>query len=349
MSDQEELHDENGNPLFEHHRHVAQEGHEQIRVDKFLMSRISNMSRNKIQNAANQDLVRVNGNVVKVNYKVKPLDEVVMMQPFPVRNKEIIPQDIPINVVYEDKDLVIVNKEPGMVVHPSYGHYSGTLVNALAFRFDNLPESSDEGRPGLVHRLDKNTSGIMMVAKNEHSMMHLSSQFYNRTTDRTYQALVWGDFDEDSGTITGNIGRSLQNRKIMDIFPEGDYGKHAVTHYRVLERFGYVTLVECKLETGRTHQIRAHFKYIGHPIFNDEVYGGDKILKGTTFSKYRQFITNCFQIIPRHALHAKTLGFDQPTTKERMVFDSDLPDDMLAVLERWRVYTQQRKMKGEEI
>tara|TARA_B110000438_G_scaffold283498_1_gene311570 strand:- start:432 stop:1226 length:795 start_codon:yes stop_codon:yes gene_type:complete len=260
--------------------------------------------------------------------------------PEPVKVFEMIPEDIPINIEYEDDELVIVNKDPGMVVHPGFGNYSGTLVHALSFHFDNLPSLPTDyfGRPGLVHRLDKNTSGIMVVAKTENTLTNLAKQFFDRTTYRRYYALVWGDFDEDEGKVEGNIGRSQQNRKIMDVFPDGDIGKHAVTHYKVLERFGYVTLVECRLETGRTHQIRVHMKHIGHPIFNDFEYGGDRIVKGTIFSKYKQFIGNCFAAIPRHALHAKSLGFTHPKTGEEMRFDSELPEDFVNVLEKWRRY-----------
>ncbi|MFT7155982.1 MAG: 23S rRNA pseudouridine1911/1915/1917 synthase [Parvicella sp.] len=334
LDDQEEM--------FEHHSFVVTDGQEQVRIDKYLMERIADISRNKIQTAAKDGSILVNKKPVKSNYKVKPSDEISIVMPYPVRKLELIPQDIPINIVYEDDDLIIVNKEAGMVVHPGYGNYSGTLVNALIFHIDNLPTPSSDyyGRPGLVHRLDKNTTGIMVVAKTEKALTHLANQFFERTTYRRYNAIVWGDMQDDEGTITGNIGRSIRDRKVMDVFPEEDgVGKHAVTHYKVLKRYGYVTLVECRLETGRTHQIRIHFKSIGHPLFGDTEYGGDKILKGTIFSKYRGFIENCFKILPRQALHAKSLGFTHPTTKEEMKFDSELPADMIEVLDKWDRYS----------
>jgi 23S rRNA pseudouridine1911/1915/1917 synthase len=257
----------------------------------------------------------------------------------PPREVELIPEDIPLDIVYEDNDIVVLNKEAGMVVHPGFGNYSGTLVNALAFHFKDLPANGgDETRPGLVHRIDKNTTGLMVIAKNEAAMTSLSKQFYDRTIDRRYNALVWGELKEEEGSIEGHIGRSLKNRKVMTVFPEGEYGKHAKTHYKVLERFGYISLVECKLETGRTHQIRVHFQHIKHPLFNDFEYSGDKILKGTTFSKYKQFVENCFRMIPRQSLHAKSLAFTHPTTRKWMTFDSELPQDMKSVIEKWRNY-----------
>ena len=328
--------------LYEHYRFVAGKGQERLRVDKFLMNFIENASRNKIQNAAAAGSIQVNEKAVKSNYKVKPDDIVTVVLAYPPREIEIIPENIPLGIVYQDEALVVVNKKPGMVVHPGYGNYTGTLVNALAYHFENLPEGSRRDRPGLVHRLDKNTSGIMVVAADDFAMSHLAKQFFDRTISRTYIALVWGDFEEDEGTVTGHIGRSLKNRKVMDVFPKEDFGKHAVTHYKVLERFGYVTLVQCKLETGRTHQIRVHMKYIGHPLFNDETYGGDQILKGTTFTKYKQFIQNCFKILPRHALHAKSLGFQHPLKDKPLFFDSELPDDMQQLIEKWRIYTANR-------
>lgn len=329
--------------LYEHYRFVADKGQEPLRVDKFLMNFIENTSRNKIQNAASAGSIHANGAAVKSNYKVKPGDVITVVLTFPPREIEIIPQDIPVNIVYSDKDAVVINKTPGMVVHPGYGNYTGTLVNALTYQFQHLPTLDNKERPGLVHRLDKNTSGIMVVAANEYAMSHLAKQFFDRSTERKYIALVWGDFEEDEGTVTGNIGRSLKDRKVMDVFPDGDFGKHAVTHYRVIERLGYVTLVECKLETGRTHQIRAHMKYIGHPLFNDDTYGGNKILKGTTFTKYKQFVQNCFEMLPRHALHAKSLGFTKPSTGERLFFDSEIPDDMQSVIDKWRHYGNHSK------
>ena len=333
--------------LFEHFRFVADKGQEPLRIDKFLMNRIENASRSKIQNAAEAGNIYVNGKIVRSNYKVKPGDITTIVLSYPPREKEVIPENIPLNIVFEDEEIVVVNKEPGLVVHPGYGNYSGTLVNGLMYHFQSLPLfSSGNLRPGLVHRLDKNTSGIMILAKNEIALAKLAKQFFDRTTKRIYHALVWEDFDVDSGTITGNIGRNIKDRKKMDVFPEGDEGKHAVTHYKVLERFGYVTLVECKLETGRTHQIRVHFQHIGHPLFNDEVYGGDKILKGTTFTKYKQFIQNCFKIMPRHALHAKSLGFVHPATNKELFFDSDIPADMQEVIEKWRIYSVSKHLES---
>jgi 23S rRNA pseudouridine1911/1915/1917 synthase len=326
--------------LFEHYRFKADPGQVVVRIDKFLLDRLPNTSRNKIQVAAKNGNILVNGVTVKQNYKIKPKDEVSIVLPFPVREIELIAQDIPIEIVYEDDSFVIVNKPANMVVHPGYGNYTGTMVNALVYHFDNLPVGIKDyfGRPGLVHRLDKNTTGLMVVAKTESALTHLAKQFYDRTTERKYHALVWGDVKED-GTVTGHIGRSLKNRKVMAIFPDGEHGKHAVTHYKVLERFGLVTLIECKLETGRTHQIRAHLKHIGHPLFNDNEYGGDTIVRGTPNAKYKKFIENCFELIPGQALHAKTLGFEHPVTTEYMRFDSDLASGFEAILTKWRTYT----------
>ncbi len=325
--------------LYEHYRFKADPGQEVIRIDKFLLDRLPNTSRNKIQNAAKSGNILVNKIKVKQNYKIKPNDEVSIVLPYPVREIELIPQDIPLDIIYEDDELVVINKPPNMVVHPGYGNYKGTLVNALVYHFENLPQKINDyyGRPGLVHRLDKHTTGIMVVAKTEYALTNLAKQFYDRTTERRYYALVWGDVTED-GTVEGNIGRSLKNRKMMAVFPNGEHGKHAVTHYKVLERFGLVTLVECKLETGRTHQIRVHMKYIGHPLFHDLEYGGDSIVKGTTSAKYKKFIENCFDLIPGQALHAKTLGFIHPTKGEFMKFDSELPVGYLKLLEKWRSY-----------
>jgi 23S rRNA pseudouridine1911/1915/1917 synthase len=334
--------------LYEHYRFVADKGQGLLRIDKFVTVRIENATRTKVQQAADDGNILVNGKPVKSNYKVKPLDVVTLVLPHPPREIELIPQNIPIQIDYEDNDLLIVNKKPGMVVHPGYGNYTGTLVNALAWHLkDNPMFASGELRPGLVHRIDKDTSGILVIAKNEHAMNKLAAQFFNRTTDRRYIALVWGELKEDEGTITGNIGRNPRERKQMYVFADGSEGKHAVTHYKVLERLGYVTLVECKLETGRTHQIRVHFKHIGHPLFNDELYGGNEILKGTTFSKYKQFVQNCFALLPRQALHAKTLTLDHPVTGKRISFDSPLPEDMTIVIERWRNYISSRSEKLE--
>jgi len=329
--------------LFEHHKFIADPGQSLLRIDKFLASRLENTSRTRIQNAANAGNILVNSIPVKPNYKVKPGDLVQVVLPTPPRDIELIPENIPLNIVYEDDDLLVVNKQPGMVVHPAYGNYTGTLVNALMWHFKDLPLfSTGESRPGLVHRLDKNTSGILVIAKNELALNRLSKQFFDRTTDRKYNALVWGTPDPPEGTITGNVGRSIKDRKIMQVFKDGDEGKAAITHYKVLEDFGYISLIECKLETGRTHQIRVHFSHIKHPLFNDEEYGGDQILKGTTFTKYQQFIKNCFKILPRQALHAKSLAFDHPVTGKRLSFDSAIPDDMQQVIEKWRKYTSGR-------
>ncbi len=330
--------------LFEHYRFTVDTGQSMVRIDKFLTARMENTSRTRIQNAADAGNILVNNTPVKPNYKVKPNDIIQIVLPNPPREIELIPEDIPVDIIYEDNDVIVVNKAPGMVVHPGYGNYTGTLVNALMWHFRDLPLfSSGELRPGLVHRIDKDTSGILVIAKNETALNKLSRQFYDRTTDRKYIALVWGTPDPLNGTIIGNVGRSIRDRKIMQVFPDSSQGKPAVTHYNVIEELGYVSLVECKLETGRTHQIRIHFSFIRHPIFNDEVYGGDKILKGTTFTKYQQFVKNCFRIIPRQALHAKSLAFDHPVTGKRLFFNSDLPEDMNQVIEKWRKYIAGRE------
>jgi 23S rRNA pseudouridine1911/1915/1917 synthase len=328
--------------LFEHHKFTSDKGQELLRIDKFLMARIPNTTRNRLQNAVKDGHVLVNKKIVKANYKVKPFDVVTVELPFPQQEIELIPENIPLDIIYEDDEVIVINKQAGLVVHPGYGNYTGTLVNGLIYHFENLPNTDIANRPGLVHRLDKNTTGIMVIAKTEQALTHLGKQFFDRTTERRYNALVWGDFNEEEGTVIGNVGRSLKNRKVMTVFPEEDYGKHAVTHYKVLKRFGYITLIECKLETGRTHQIRVHMKHIGHNLFNDNEYGGDKILKGTTFSKYKQFINNCFNILPRHALHAKSLGFEHPKTGKWLQFNSDLPEDMQNVIEKWETYVINR-------
>lgn len=332
--------------LYEHFNVVADKGQSLLRIDKFLVNRLEGISRNKLQAAAMAGNILVNGKSVKSNYKIKPFDEVSIVMSFPRRELEIIPQNIPVNFIYEDEHLAVIDKEPGMVVHPGHGNYTGTLVNALAYHFKDAPlfQEGDE-RPGLVHRIDKNTSGLLVVAKTDIGLNKLARQFFDKSTGRKYIALVWGNLKEDEGTITGNIGRHLKDRMKMAVFPEGEHGKHAVTHYRVLERLGYVNLVECVLETGRTHQIRAHFEYLGHPLFNDERYGGDRILKGTTFTKYKQFVQNCFQILPRHALHAKYLSFDHPFTNKRMEFHSELPADMFEAIDKWRNYTSTRDIE----
>ena len=330
--------------LFEHYRFKADPGQSLLRIDKFLSDRLENSSRTRIQNATNAGNILVNNNPVKPNYKVKPGDVVQIVLPTPPREIELIPENIPLNIVYEDDDVLVVNKEPGMVVHPAYGNYTGTLVNALMWHFRDLPLfNTGESRPGLVHRLDKNTSGILVIAKNEFALNRLSKQFFDRTTDRRYNALVWGIPDPPEGIITGNVGRSVKDRKIMQVFKDESEGKAAITHYNVIEDLGYISLIECKLETGRTHQIRVHFSHIKHPLFNDKEYGGDQILKGTTFTKYQQFIKNCFKILPRQALHAKSLAFDHPVTGKRLSFDSDLPDDMVQVIEKWRKYISGRE------
>ncbi len=338
--------------LYEHLRIEIDKGQDLLRIDKYLMNRVQNATRTKIQQAAEAGSVLVNGKAVKANYRVKPFDVVTIVLSKPPREIELIPENIPIHIVYEDEHIVVVNKVPGMVVHPGYGNYRGTLVNALVYHFQHLPASktslnpdTDIQRPGLVHRIDKNTSGIIIIAKTELAMMRLAKDFFDRNMDRKYIALVWGNVEQNEGTITGNVGRNLKNRKVMDVFPNGDIGKHAITHYKVLERFGYVTLIECKLETGRTHQIRVHMKHLGHPLFNDIDYGGDRILKGTTFSKYKQFVENCFAVCPRHALHAKTLGLKHPATGKPVFFDSEIPADMTALIEKWRKYSSAKDLE----
>ena len=323
--------------LHEHYSFEASKGQEPLRVDKFLMNFIENATRNKIQAAAKEGNIWVNQKPVKSNYKVKAEDKVQVMFEHPPYENLLVPEDIPLNIVYEDEVLLVVNKPAGMVVHPGHGNYSGTLVNALLYHFKDLPLNSDS-RPGLVHRIDKDTSGLLVVAKTAEAMTHLSRQFFDKTSTREYIALAWGVFSEASGTIEGHIGRSLKNRLQMDVFEDESFGKPAITHYKVLEDLRYVSLIQCQLETGRTHQIRAHMKHIGHPLFNDERYGGDKILKGTTFTKYKQFVDNCFKLLPRQALHAKTLGFEHPITKKVLTFNTDLPEDFTACLEKWRAY-----------
>ncbi len=345
--DLEDIEDDQ-NEMFEHHRFVTDPGQKQLRIDKFLVNRIENASRSKIQDAAAAGNILVNDVAVKPNYKVKPNDIISIVMEYPRRELEIIPQDIPLDIHYEDDHLLVVNKNPGLVVHPGHGNYTGTLVNALAWHLKDLPLfNSDDPRPGLVHRIDKDTSGLLVVAKTEQAKNHLARQFFEKTTERSYVALVWGNIEDEEGTVTGHIGRSLKDRMQMTVFPDGEMGKHAVTHYKVLERFGYVTLVQCVLETGRTHQIRAHMKYIGHTLFNDERYGGNEILKGTTFSKYKQFVQNCFKVLPRQALHAKSLGFIHPHTGEKMSFNTEIPDDMMQCIEKWRTYTSNRDIESE--
>ena len=333
--------------LFEHFRFEVPKGQEFLRIDKYLMHMLPNSTRNKIQSAATNGNIYVNDLPVKSNYKVKPFDVVRILLSHPPFENRVDPENIPLNIVYEDDTFLLVNKEPGMVVHPGHGNYTGTLVNALAYHFENLPMNSSE-RPGLVHRIDKDTSGLLVIAKTEAAMTHLAKQFEAKTTEREYIALVWGNVKEDQGTIEGNIARHVKDRMQMAVFADPEIGKPAVTHYKVLERFGYVTLISCQLETGRTHQIRVHLKHIGHTLFNDERYGGHLILKGTTFTKYKQFIDNCFKALPRQALHAKTLGFVHPTTGEMMRFDTELPQDMQDVIERWRNYSKNHNSDEDE-
>ena len=326
--------------LYEHYRFVADKGQNLLRIDKFLMAKIENATRNRIQNAAHAGNILVNNKIVKPNYKVKPNDVISIVLAYPPRDTEVYPENIPITIVYEDDDVLLINKQPGMVVHPGHGNFNGTLLNALAYYFQNKEkEENPECSPFLAHRIDKDTSGILLVAKNELAQSKLAKQFFDHTIDRKYIALVWGNLADDEGTITGYIARDPRDRLMMKIYEEEEKGRYAVTHFKVLERYGYTTLVECILETGRTHQIRAHFKYIGHPLFNDMLYGGNVILKGTTFTRYKQFVQNCFKLLPRQALHAKSLGFIHPSTQKYLFFDSEYPEDMIAVIEKWRKYS----------
>lgn len=330
--------------LYEHFHFEVDKGQNPVRIDKYLYNHIENVSRNKIQNAARAGNILVNENPVKPNYKVRSHDIISIVLPHPPRELELIPQDIPINIVYEDDDIIIVNKDPDMVVHPGHGNYTGTLVNALIYHLKDLPLfRKGEIRPGLVHRIDKGTSGLLVIAKTELALNRLAKQFYDHKIQRTYVALVWGIPDKDTGTITGNIGRNLKDRLKMQVFENPEYGKTAITHFKVIEKLGYVSLLECRLETGRTHQIRVHMEYNGNPIFNDDRYGGDKILRGTTFTRYRQFVQNCFRLIPRPALHAKSLGFIHPSDGRSMFFDSELAPDMQSVVDKWRNYTAGRE------
>ena len=347
MAEYTSVDNELGDELYEHYRFEASKGQSALRVDKFLMNLIENTTRNKIQNAIETGAVLVNDAAVKSNYKVKAGDVVRVVLAHPTYEQLLKPENIALDIVYEDDQVLVVNKPAGMVVHPGHGNYSGTLVNALAFHFENLPMNSSE-RPGLVHRIDKDTTGLLVVAKTEHAMAYLSKQFAEKTSEREYVALVWGNIEEDEGTIEGNIDRHLVNRMQMAVFLDEEKGKPAVTHYKVLERFGYVTLVSCKLETGRTHQIRVHMKHIGHTLFNDERYGGNLILKGTTFTKYKQFVDNCFKTLPRQALHAKTLGFEHPTTKEFMRFNTEIPQDLVDLIQKWRVYSKAQTFSEDE-
>ena len=330
--------------LFEHHRFEVDKGQSLLRIDKYLVNIMPSISRNRIQDAADGGNILVNGKAVKSNYKVKPKDIITIVLAYPPNSYEIIPQEIPIDIVYEDEDIVLVNKQPDLVVHPGFGNFDGTLLNAIAWHLkDKKDFDANDPRLGLVHRIDKDTSGLIIVAKTAEAKTNLGKQFFDKTTKRTYNALVWGNIKEDEGTITGALARDPRDRMQFTVFPEGEnpLAKHAVTHYRVLERLGYVTLVECRLETGRTHQIRVHMKHIGHTLFNDERYGGHDILKGNRTAKYRQFVQNCFDICPRQALHAKTLGFTHPRTGKEMFFDSELPEDMQKLLEKWRIFSVQ--------
>ena len=339
MADDTQLMDQDEQDLYEHLRVVVDKGQSLLRIDKFLMHRVENASRNRIQNAIDVGTVLVNDKTVKASYRVKPLDVISVVLPHPPRDTEVYPENIPLNIVYEDGDVLVVNKPAGLVVHPGYNNYTGTLVNGLVYHFEQLPTMpGNDGRPGLVHRIDKDTSGLLLISKNERAMTWLAKQFFDHTITRKYLALAWGDIETD-GTVTGYIGRSINDRRVMSIYDDPEKGKWAVTHYKVLERMGYVTLIECQLETGRTHQIRAHLKHIGHPLFGDVMYGGDKILKGTVFSKYKQFVDNCFELMPRQALHAKTLGFLHPTLKKQLLFEAQLPPDFGSVLEKWRRYS----------
>jgi 23S rRNA pseudouridine1911/1915/1917 synthase len=338
--------------LYEHFSITVEKGQELLRIDKYLMTRVKNATRTKLQAAADLGNVLVNQKPIKSNYRVKPFDQISIVLPHPPRTLEVKAENIPIEILFEDDALILVNKSANMVVHPGYGNYTGTLVNALLYHFEHLPPSKTQiskdleaSRPGLVHRLDKHTTGVMVVAKKEMAMVKLAKDFFDRRLERKYWALVWGNVEEESGTITGHIGRDLRDRKVFRVFPEGEHGKHAVTHYKVLERLGYVTLVECKLETGRTHQIRVHMKHIGHTLFNDLEYGGDRVLKGTTHAKYKQFVENCFKLIPGQALHAKILGIHHPETNQWLEFDSPLPEGFETILHKWRNYIANRELE----
>jgi 23S rRNA pseudouridine1911/1915/1917 synthase len=325
--------------FYEHHRIVADKGQTLMRIDHYLKHHLSNVTRTKLQNAIEAESVKVNDKPVKSSYKIKPLDVITIALSHPPRVTEIIAEDIPLDIIYEDEELLVLNKPAGMVVHPAYGNWSGTVVNALVYHFQHLPTGRNgEARPGLIHRIDKDTSGLLVIAKTEFSMAHIARQFFEHTTERTYYALIWGEPKDAEGTIVGHIGRSARDRKVMAVYTDGSQGKHAVTHYKVLKSFKYISLVQCNLETGRTHQIRAHFQHLGHPLFSDSIYGGDKILRGTTSGSYRAFVENCFQLMPRQALHAKSIGFQHPRTKQWMQFDSELPEDFKAVLAKWEKY-----------
>ncbi|MEO5947934.1 MAG: RluA family pseudouridine synthase [Chitinophagaceae bacterium] len=336
---------ESNDELFERFAIIIDKGQDALRIDKFLMQRIENATRNKLQRAITMGMVQVNGKEVKSNYKIKPLDSIVIYSDMSPEQTDLVPEKMELNIVYEDKDLMIINKPAGMVVHPGSGNHNGTLLNGIAYYLQQQnPELTDDVLPrfGLVHRIDKNTSGLLVVAKTDIAMRHLAKQFFDHSISRKYVALVWGDVEKDEGSIVAHVGRNQRFRKLFEAYPDGEHGKDATTHYNVLERFGYVTLVQCALETGRTHQIRVHMKFIGHPLFNDDFYGGDKIVKGTVYTKYKQFVDNCFKICQRQALHAKTLGFVHPTTGKDMLFEAPLPEDIEQVIEKWRKYGKQR-------
>lgn len=340
---------DNSDELYERFSITIDKGQEPLRIDKFLVNRIEGASRNKVQQAINAGMVTVNGKEIRSNYKIKPEDSIIVFSDMSPEDTDVVPEKIDLNIVYEDADILIINKPAGMVVHPGSGNYTGTLLNGVAYYLQQQnPSISEDSLPrfGLVHRIDKNTSGLLVLAKTDKAMRQLAKQFFDHSVKRQYVALVWGDMETDEGTIVAHVGRNLRFRKLFEAYPDGDHGKEAITHYKVLERFGYVTMVECVLETGRTHQIRVHMKHIGHPLFNDDFYGGDKIVKGTIFAKYKQFVDNCFQLCKRQALHAKTLGFIHPSSGKEMFFEAELPDDMKQVIEKWRKYGSQRSEIG---
>ncbi|MBL6964196.1 MAG: RluA family pseudouridine synthase [Bacteroidetes bacterium] len=330
--------------LFEHHKITVDPGQEPVRIDKYLINRIENVSRNRIQNATKSDCILVNNQAVKSNYKVKPFDQISIVLPHPPRDKEVKAENLQLDIVYEDDHVLVVNKEAGMVVHPAYGNFTGTLVNGLIYHFGKSDTDIDPPfRAGLVHRIDKDTSGLLVIAKDDYSLTFLARQFFDHSVERSYSALVWGHVKDAEGTITKNILRDPKDRRRMITTTKAGSGKHAVTHYKVLEQFNYTSWIECKLETGRTHQIRTHLASIGHPIFNDEPYGGARIVSGPSFTKYKQYIDNCFKLIPRQALHAQSLGFIHPHSGKEMIFHSDLPDDFSSVLSKWRLYSQNKQ------
>lgn len=349
-SQNEDEEDSEDGGMFEHYRFVVDKGQSMLRVDKYITYHMEKTSRHRIQLAIDASYVRVNDKIVKANYKVKPNDIITIVMPYQRRGLEILPENIPLDIAYEDEDLLVINKPAGLVVHPGHGHFSGTLINALAFHLGikQGPDGTDERMGILVHRIDKNTSGLLVVAKNDEAQMGLAKQFFDHSIERKYIAIVWGNVKEDEGTIDANIGRDPNDRMKFKAFPDKEVGKRAVTHYKVLERFGYVTVVECQLETGRTHQIRVHMNSIGHPLFNDDRYGGDRILNGTIYSKYKQFIDNCFKILPRHALHAKTLGFVHPITGKHIFLENNIPEDMVALMHKWRKYSMNKELEEEE-